>query len=271
MDVSVLPLKPDIPARTLGESIADKVFSDTVYRDVFFILEESSSSSAAENNLNETSDMAKDIGMEPRMHNENHPLPTTSQESKITQEAQENNAMRPKRVKVGAHKLVLSQWPYFKAMFEGGFAEGAPGVTRVVIKDAKVGPFICMLRFMYFGRLSWGIGKLAVCADEIKNEKETSLEDLFLVGHRYDVQELCSQVALLIFSKLEAANCIPFLFRTAYKFHELREPVIKIIAKTCGSQIAKRSIRDSYRDHPDVIDIIGELFEAHHELYGKEE
>lgn len=271
MDASVLPLKPDVPARMLGESITDKVFGDTVYRDVFFFLEEPWSSSTAEDNVYDTSDMAEDIDMESRMHNENHPLPTMSQENEIKQEDQANNTLRPKRKMVGAHQLVLSQWPYFKAMFEGEFAESGPGVPRIVVKDVTVEPFICMLRFMYVGRLLRSIGKLALCADEVKSEKDTSLEDVFLVGHRYDVQELCSQVASLILSRLEAVNCIPFLFRTAYKFHELCEPVMKFVAKTCGSQIAKRSIRDSYRDHPDVIDIRGGLFEAHHELYGKEE
>lgn len=53
-------------------------------------------------------------------------------------------------------------------------------------------------------------------------------------------------------------------------FNELREPVIEIVVKTCGNQIAKRSIHDSYRNHPDMVDIMGELFEAHHNLYGKE-
>lgn len=55
---------------------------------------------------------------------------------------------------IGAHKFVLSQGPYFKAMFEGGFAESGPGVPRIVVKDAKMEPFICMLRSMYVGRSS---------------------------------------------------------------------------------------------------------------------
>ena len=53
--------------------------------------------------------------------------------------------------------------------------------------------------------------------------------------------------------------------------NELHEPVIEIGAKTCGNQIAKRCIRNSYRNRPDLVDIMGELFDAHHNLYGKEE
>lgn len=96
MDVSILPLKPDIPAHTLGESIAEKVFGDTVYQDVFIILEEPASSSAAEDYLYDISDMAEDVDTESRMYLENHPLPTMSQENKIRQEAQQTTPCDPR-------------------------------------------------------------------------------------------------------------------------------------------------------------------------------
>ncbi|KAF8924266.1 hypothetical protein BGZ52_008446 [Haplosporangium bisporale] len=154
-------------------------------------------------------------------------------------------------------------------MFEGGFAESGPGEKRIPIKDVKQSAFQLMLKFLYVGKLPRDINSMVVCADELVDEKKSSLEDLFLVGHRYDVQELCSQVAEKILSRLDASNCIPFLYRSAYMFHDLRGPVIKIVAEKCGDQIAKRSIRDSYKDHPDFVDILGELFEQHHALHDK--
>lgn len=46
---------------------------------------------------------------------------------------------------------------------------------------------------------------------------------------------------------------------------------MRSVAKTCGNQIVKRSMRDSYRDHPDLVDIMGELFQVYLEHQEKEE
>ncbi|KAF9382708.1 hypothetical protein CPB97_006991, partial [Podila verticillata] len=164
---------------------------------------------------------------------------------------------------IGAHRLILCQWPYFKSILEGGFAESGPGEKRFVIRDVKQSAFQIMLKFMYIGRMPKDISTMAVCTDGVMDEREATLEDLFLVSHRYNVEQLYTQVADKIVSKLDETNCVPFLFRTGYMFDELRKPVMKIAAKTCGSHIATRSIRDSYRDHPDLVDIMGELFEAY--------
>lgn len=53
--------------------------------------------------------------------------------------------------------------------------------------------------------------------------------------------------------------------------NELREPVIKIMAKTCGDQISKKRIQNWYKYHPDYADIMDDFFEAHHELARKGE
>lgn len=92
-----------------------------------------------------------------------------------------------------------------------------------------------------------------------------SLDELFYVGHRYEVKKMRTQTSAIPLSQLNAENYIPFLFRAAYMFDELRGPVIKIGVKTCGNRIGKWGIHDLYRDHPEYSDIMGELFEAHHE------
>lgn len=60
---------------------------------------------------------------------------------------------------------------------------------------------------------------------------------------------------------------VDFLFRTGYLYDELRGPVIEYIAKNCGSQVATKTSRDKYKDHPDIVDILGELFEQYFALH----
>lgn len=172
----------------------------------------------------------------------------------------------PNRIR--AHKLVLCQWPYFKAMLKVD-TQRVVQEKQIHIQDTKKTAFRFLLKFMYVRRLPQDIDTMPVCVHEIKDEKEASLEDLFHASHRYGVLPLYKQVASLIIRKLDASNCIAFFFRSAYMFSELRGPVIKIVVKYCGDQIAKTSIRDSYRDHQDWYDILCHLFEAHHELYGR--
>lgn len=50
---------------------------------------------------------------------------------------------------VGAHKLVLSQWPYFQMMLESGFSEGGPGEKRIHVNETKAATFKLLLRYLY--------------------------------------------------------------------------------------------------------------------------
>lgn len=84
----------------------------------------------------------------------------------------------------------------------------------ILIKDVKQAAFQIMLEFMYVGRMPKAISTMTVCTDEAMDEREATLEDLFLVSHRYNVEQLYTQVADKISSKLAETNCTPFLFRT---------------------------------------------------------
>lgn len=78
------------------------------------------------------------------------------------------------------------------------------------------------------------------CADEIKSEHYPSFEDLFLVGHRYNVPEMYMQVMAKILSNLNTTNSTPCQFRTEHFFSELRGSVIKVVVKICEDQVAKK-------------------------------
>ncbi|KAG0090245.1 hypothetical protein BGZ92_003357 [Podila epicladia] len=69
-------------------------------------------------------------------------------------------------MKIGAHKLVLTQWPYFKSMFEGGFAESGDGAKQIKIEDIKPATFRLMIKLMYFGNLYAATSCVSVIASK---------------------------------------------------------------------------------------------------------
>ncbi|KAF9332619.1 hypothetical protein BG006_004486 [Podila minutissima] len=122
---------------------------------------------------------------------------------------------------IGAHKLVLRQWPYFRRMLKSDFAEGGPGDQRIQIRDVKPTTFCVLIRFMYAGEISQGVTLTRVCADQ------TSFEEVFLAAHRYELQELCAWVQKTIVTDVNSTDAIPFLFHVGYLFDELRVPMVK--------------------------------------------
>ncbi|KAG0325280.1 hypothetical protein BG000_001868 [Podila horticola] len=161
-----------------------------------------------------------------------------------------------------AHKLVLNQWSYFNRMFKSDFMEGGAGEKEIQIKDVKPKVFKLLLRFMYTGTIPHAEQPLATFTDTVTNPQDVSWEDLFLTAHRYEVNELCDHIEKLILEKLTPQTAIPFLFRTGYLFDALRAPSIKYIASTSASQVASKSFRDAYQDHPEFGGLLFELFEA---------
>lgn len=242
-----------IPAAfTLGNTLLETMSMDKEYVDVIFILEKLSNSTSLK--PNSTFDIGAEIKME---------------DGEKDDDQQPSRELRREPNRIRAHKLFLCQWLYFQSMLKVD-TQRVVQEKQIQVQDTKETAFLFLLKFMYVKRLPQDIDTMPVCVDETKDE-EASLEDLFHVSHRYDVLPLYKQVTSLIIQKLDASNCIAFLFRSAYMFSELREPVIKIVAKICGDQFAKRSIRDQYNDHPDYADIMGDLFEAHHKLARKGE
>ncbi|KAG0028182.1 hypothetical protein BGZ81_004963 [Podila clonocystis] len=227
--------RQDDPQPTLADTILENLYCDTTYGDVSFMFD------SATNPLSARKAPKKKGGKKP----------TKAQQKKMV---------------LHAHKLVLSQWPYFKAMFEGGFAEGEPGVQRINILDTKLRTFKLLLRFLYTGQLPVHLGPTIMYSDELEDIEDASMEDLFLAADRYDIQALQDLTLEPLLESLDADNAIPFLFRTAYKFPELRKPVMQFVAKSCGMASPRKNIRNKYRDHPDVFDILVDLFDEYEEL-----
>ncbi|KAG0334385.1 hypothetical protein BG005_004867, partial [Podila minutissima] len=82
-----------------------------------------------------------------------------------------------------AHKLILTQWLYFKTMFGSGFSESGQGEKQIRAKDIKIKTFELLLRFMSMGRLTAGLMPETTCSEELETEEDDSVEALFMAAH----------------------------------------------------------------------------------------
>lgn len=265
MDVTVPPVDRADPSPTLGEVILEKLYKDETHEDVFFIFDSISDASAGagepETNPDITSDSSTDdtVSLEDQQDPSMDPGKADEENDQFKPDG--NRAQDSAPLTIGAHKLVLCQWPYFKAMFEGGFVESGAGNKEVRIKDASPKAFLQLLRFMYTGRLPEDSKPKTTYMDPLNKYTDASWESLYLLADRYKVEELIVIARAKILSKFSSEEIVPFLFRTAYLFADLREPVIKYMVESCGSIVASKSTRLDYMDHPDGVQIFGELFE----------
>lgn len=127
-----------------------------------------------------------------------------------------SHARAPGADAIKAHKLLLCKWPYFKAIFEGDFAEGGTGNKTICINDASPKAFRMLFRFMYTRRLLEDTKPTPVCMDPLNQDTDESWESLYLLAHRYDIQELIEFTRDKIISNLDPEESVPFLFRTTY-------------------------------------------------------
>ncbi|KAG0317176.1 hypothetical protein BG000_004618 [Podila horticola] len=160
---------------------------------------------------------------------------------------------------LSAHKAVLSQWPYFSAMFRSEFIEGGQSKKQVVVKDVKILTFKALLRFMYVHKLGAANVPATVYADQFQSPHDCSFEDLFFAADQYQIQDLSDQTRPVLISQLDAHSAIPFLFRSAYGHPHLRQETIQYIAQHCQSQVSSGELRQKYEGHHNFLDILSEL------------
>lgn len=235
---------PSPPKRSPIDLLLETLYEDTNSQDVHFVFDDlSMSNNKATQGANTAGPLLSGTIKVPNLSD----LPGTRNGGKGTV--------------LGGHKLVLRQWPYFRTMFESEFAEGGDGDKMIRIKDTSPKAFQMLLRFMYTCKLPDDDKPTKVYVDVFNKHTDISWETLYLAAHRYDIQELCQIARDSILANLNLTGTVPFLFRSAYLFEDLREPVIKYVAASCGSIIASKSAREMYMDHPEGARIFGELFE----------
>ncbi|ORZ09069.1 hypothetical protein BCR41DRAFT_140529 [Lobosporangium transversale] len=166
---------------------------------------------------------------------------------------------------VTAHKIVLSQFEYFRTMFSSSFAEGGPGAKTIRIKDTDPQCFRILIEHLYLGQLTSNM-EPRITTEDFVQENVPTWEDVYLVADRYNVTELRDRAAERILRNLSTAWVVPFLFRTAYLFEDLRLPVIKYIVQFCMSSVAAKDALAKYYEHEEcssiMADILKELWTA---------
>lgn len=148
----------------------------------------------------------------------------------------------PTTSSIGTHKLVLSQCPYFQRMFESGFSQGGSGGKRIHAHDTKAATFKLLLWYLYTENHPHGAQSSNVYINALQSADEVSWEELYLAADRYEFDGLRQYALRHLFTGASSEGVIPYLFRTAYLFEELRQPMVKYGTVTCGAEISKKSV-----------------------------
>ncbi|KAG0279906.1 hypothetical protein BGZ96_001773 [Linnemannia gamsii] len=160
---------------------------------------------------------------------------------------------------LGAHKIVLSQYAYFKTMFSSSFAEGGPGVKRIKIKHSDIHCFRLLIQFLYLGRLRTWNAPTVLTQDCATLKHQPSWEDVYMIADRYSIVELKDMAGTRIIQGLSSEWAVPFLFRTGYLFEEMRQALIKYVVKNNMDEISHKKTQETYFAHPECTAIFGEI------------
>ncbi|KAG0342235.1 hypothetical protein BG000_006154 [Podila horticola] len=190
------PAKIVAPESSVGDSILENLYRDKASYDVFF-----------EFKISYDDDTTSDPG--------------DSDDSATTLRPRNRTEMRSSRL--GAHKLVLSQWSHFKTKFESQSADD----NKIKVENVPPKTFRLLLRFMYTGQLRDDKKpKVTYSEDILQGIEVVTWEGLFKAANEYNLDELCKLARDNILADLSPEKTIPFLFRTAYLYEMLYDPVI---------------------------------------------
>ncbi|KAG0349700.1 hypothetical protein BG005_010808, partial [Podila minutissima] len=171
----------------------------------------------------------------------------------------------PVTERYGGHKIVVSQWPYFRTMFASEMADGRSGNTDIHVKDSNASSFQKLLFFVYHGELDCPPTEILE-SDDPEKAQMASWGQIYLTALRHRIDDLRKQALDPILRHLDKLDAIAFLFRSAYLFEELRDSVVKHIFQDRHAEIVKKETKDKYKDHPELSELLGELFEAYRDL-----
>lgn len=171
---------------------------------------------------------------------------------------------------IGARMFVLLQWSHFWSKIEDQrVMKCGKGKKEVWIKDVNEDTFKLMLFFMYTGILDQTDAALLEQdgSDVALCDRPPTWESLYMAAHQYRIDDLRRLACTIILDNMTWLKAVAFLFRTGYRFQELREPMIKFVVEHCCAVISKKEIRNRYKNHPEFGELMGELLEARYDLY----
>ncbi|KAG0086169.1 hypothetical protein BGZ93_000261 [Podila epicladia] len=168
--------------------------------------------------------------------------------------------------KIGAHKIILGQWPFFRRLLESASAQNCFGPLTIRLRSTDMETLTIVIRFMYTQLVPT---QLATFKDEEDYDatitawtSSSNWEKVFIAAERFKVEELQRIACLEVLHGLSEETAIPFLFRTGYLYRDFRATVVEYVAQKLDHVVTKRPFRDAYRGHPDFRELYGEIFDA---------
>lgn len=196
-------------------------------------------------------DSSKDMASKEQMNN------------KETDNDREHEAVEDVPKKIGAHKMILWQWPYFRSLLESAPAQMTFGPVTIRLRSTDADTLTIMVRFMYIQMLPTRLSTFQDEEDDDTTRTSTSnWEKVFIAAERFKVEELQRIACSKVLDGLSEATAIPFLFRTAYLYSDFRGTVVEYVAQNLHHVVTKRPFRDAYGDHSDFRELHGEIFQA---------
>ncbi|KAG0015045.1 hypothetical protein BGZ81_000123 [Podila clonocystis] len=131
--------------------------------------------------------------------------------------------------------------------FQAKFENQVAGDNKFKIENMSPKTFQLLLRFMYTGQLREDKKpKVTYIKGQLQGVEVVSWESLFRAAHEFKLGELCKLARDNILADLSPEKTIPFLFRTAFHFEMLRDPVVEYVATRCGEQITSEGCQQEY-------------------------
>ncbi|KAG0035343.1 hypothetical protein BGZ82_005301 [Podila clonocystis] len=169
-----------------------------------------------------------------------------------TENSREGESVTYAPKKIGAHRMILWHWPYFRRLLESASAQNHFGPLTIRLKSTDADTLTIVIRFIYIQMLPTQLSTFQDEEDDDATWTSTSnWEKVFIAAERFKVEELQRIACTKVLHGLSEATAIPFLFRTAYLYSDFRGNVVEYVAQNLHHVVTKRPFRDAYGDHSD--------------------
>ncbi|KAG9302549.1 hypothetical protein G9A89_007253 [Geosiphon pyriformis] len=153
--------------------------------------------------------------------------------------------------------ILIARSEYFRDMFTGSWSESnqTDSYHTIEVPDFHPKTFLEMLHYLYTGRVNF------------KNDPSSSHYPvaIFSIADKYLVKELRQIAYKMISDQLTINNCAELLFKTAWKWPDLKEDIIKYFVRNfkeaCESEGFKHIISNP-GDYTMFSEVLADLFAA---------
>ena len=168
--------------------------------------------------------------------------------------------------KFHAYSSVLSKRSeYFAKILSGQWAEKTTNPLeenspdqikyRIEIQEFEPKVFLSMLEYLYTNKVEW-----------TNEDGESITIKLFCLADKYLLSDLRKRAKTRIYDELEISNASEILFGLVPSYEDLKEPVLKFMAKNFEEVYKSQEFKDileNLANYPSYNVIFSELFEEH--------